>query len=743
VVEVIEQSFLPLRVDCSEITPGRGEKINIFGVLLTTTMVPMSITTLGERMSHQYQYLEDAATRLLDKVNREKYNTRGFAQEHAALLKDANVFLDNMLTWIKSRHAVTRENHYFRLVDDFLLEICDLPTDTVGRVIITVKEDSTCVSMYNSLPMMDLPNHPMQFGFMHGGQRSMDQYDWLEDFHNAAGQSVLFVTDRYASQVVNEALHMNNGPSVVVLNYDTNGHGPANLLQQSSDRIQRGIYQRDLNRITARYKELKFRFEQLQKKERMTLHAELERQRITVSAVTTIARWWRRSQLALKQQATIVIQRHLRTALCRIHAKRAQIAAAERVSAAKSIQIWRRNIVLQRKNRKLDAAALSNPLRERGLPLPPRSRTTLRRHKRRERGRHKYLSTNEGEPELHEPLQELRQSVQCLQESVNKLEERNQQLVDTNAQLLQELRVIRSLLSSSNNGTKIESALHTPSELSCGGNVIGKSIHNSCVSGSSRRESVLDNSHRHGGENLHPHDATITQDVIGAALPSRSSGSESVLENSPPTPSSSSRGKSSRRRRRRRRHRSKRWKWNKRTLSNKGTALAISHIPTPNHRVSQPDLLPMSTFRDKLKLQSIDSQTIHPFAIDCNTNKSSQPTAVNSKSSRSASRSFSLDENHSTSSTSISSSPSTSPEMTSSSVMSSNPMTSELETPIVLNKLQPSSSTPIVDNSPSSTTTLVELTPSMSITTEEEPSICHVKPASYLSALIGTATNIG
>mmetsp|Transcript_13540 Transcript_13540/g.22220 ORF Transcript_13540/g.22220 Transcript_13540/m.22220 type:complete len:82 (+) Transcript_13540:579-824(+) len=81
--------------------------------------------------------------------------------------------------------------------------------------------------------------------------------------------------------------------------------------------------------------------------------------------------------------------------------------------------------------------------------------------------------------------------------------------------------------------------------------------------------------------------------------------------------------------------------------------------------------------------------------------------------------------------------------MTSSSVMSSNPMTSELETPIVLNKLQPSSSTPIVDNSPSSTTTLVELTPSMSITTEEEPSICHVKPASYLSALIGTATNIG
>ncbi len=155
----------------------------------------------------------------------------------------------------------------------------------------------------------------------------------------------------------------------------------------------------------------------------------------------------------------------------------------------------------------------------------------------------------------------------------------------------------------------------------------------------------MDSSHRHGSENLHHHDATITQQVIGAARPSESSGRENVLDeslrqssglvHSKEAPISSSRGKSSRRRRRCRRRRSKRWKRIDRTLRNKGAALAISHIPTPNHPVSQPDLLPMSTFCDKMKQQhqlasvedrnvllrsmchlvikSIDSQAIHPL----------------------------------------------------------------------------------------------------------------------------------
>lgn len=680
-------------------------------------MVSMSIQTHGERLSHHFQYLEGALTRLIDKVNRGDYKTCRFAKEHASLCRKAKRLSDKLIV---HRSGVVDKQDYFQHVANYL---DDYPTD---RAIITVKEDNTCVSMVNFL-QPHARHLRLQICFIHGSQHSSDRNRTYHDFLNAAWKSVLVVTDRYASTVVNKALQLRTrGLGVAVLNYDTEAHGPDNLLTLSSDRIQCDWRQSILDGFTADYKDLKSGFEHLQEKEWRALRADLEKQRRaldkqrrTAGAVTTIARWWRRSQLALKQHAAIVIQRHLRSALCRIHAKRDQIAAAERVSAAKSIQIWRRNIVLQRKNRKLDGAALSNPFRERGLSLPPRSRKTLRRHKRRERGRHKCLSKNEEEPELHEPLQELRQSVQCLQDSVNKLEDRNQQLVDANAQLLQELRAIRSMLSPSNNGTKIESVLHNPSELSCRGNVIGNSLHNSSVSGSSRRESVLDKSHRHGGEELHPHDATITQDVIGATLPSRSSGSESVLENSRLSPISSPRGKSSRRRRRRRRHRSKRWKRNKSTLSNKGTALAINHIPTPNH------------------------QAIHPFAIDCITNKSIPPTAVNSKSSG-PSRSSSLDETHSISSTSISS-PSTSSEMTSSSVVSSKLTTSELETPIpiVLNELQPSSSTSIVDTSPSSTTPLVELTPSTSITAEEEPSTCHVKPISYLSALIGTMTNIG
>ena len=665
-------------------------------------MVSMSVQTHGERMSHHYQYLEGALTRLIDKVNRGDYKTCRFAKEHASLFRKAK-HLSESISMI--RRSYVGKTNYFQHVANYL---CNHPT--ADRVIVTVKDDSTCVSMVNFL--QTYASHlRLQICIIHGGQHSSDQNRICNDFINAAGKSLLVVTDRYASAVVNDTsqlMAMTRGVSFAVLNYDAKAHGPDNFLKESSDRIHCDWRQCNLNRFTAEYKNLKSGFEHLLKKEQRALHAALDRQRRTASAVTTITRWWRRSQLALKQRAATVIQQHLRSALCRIHAKREQIAAAARDQAAKSIQIWRRSIVLQRENRKLDGAALSNPFRVRGLPLPPRSRQTLRRHKRREKGRHKCLSKNEEEPELQEPLQELRQSVQCLQESVNKLEERNQQLVDTNAQLLQELRVIRSLLSSSNNGTKIESALHTPSELSCRGNVIGKSLHNSCVSGSSRRESVLDNSHRHGGENLHPHDAIITQHVIGATLPIRSSGSESVLVNSRPSPISSPRGKSSRRRRRRRRQRYRRWKRNKRTLSNKGTT-----IPTPNH-----------------------SPSIHPVAIDCNTNTSIQPTAVNSKSSG-PSRSSSLDETHSISSTSISS--------PSSPVVSSKLTTSELETPIpiVLNELQPSSSTSIVDNSPSSTTTLVEPTPSTSITAEEEPSTCHVKPISYLSALIGTATNIG
>mmetsp|Transcript_5455 Transcript_5455/g.7885 ORF Transcript_5455/g.7885 Transcript_5455/m.7885 type:complete len:664 (+) Transcript_5455:505-2496(+) len=663
-------------------------------------MVSMSIHTHGERMSHQFQYLEDAAYRLFDKVvNRGDYDTRRFTKEHKGLLRRAQRLSGEIM---ENRACYVDREDYFELLESIF-------NDSDNRVIITVKEDSTGISMFNHLKRAGIDTWGQIF-FLQGGQSPSAQHYFSSAFNNAAGKSVLIVTDRYALRHVNYAL--GKGLSVTVMNYDTKAYGPINLHKRISDRIQGGGHQLILNNCTARYKELKSSFEQLQSKERRALH---DKQQHEASAATTIFCWWRRIQLGsyfAKHQAARIIQLWTRRCLLRLRCKASQ--------AATTIQRWRRSIVNRRKEDKLAEAALSSPLRDKGQPLQQLSRRTRHRYKqhaerqcnsmrylpKRKRGQRRGRPPNyEGEPELLEPLQEIQQSVKSLQESFDTMEERNQQLaernqqlVDANTQLLQELRAIRRLLSSSNNGTKPEPVLHNPSELSCRGNVIGNSLHNSSVSGSSCRESVLVKNHRHGGEELHHHDATITQDVIGAALPSRLSGSESVLENSRPTPISSPKGKSSRRRRRRRRHRSKRWKRNKRTL----------------------------------------------FAIDCIANMSNQPTAVNSKLSGSSSRLTSLDETHSISSTSISS-PSTSSEMTSSSVVSSQLTTSKLETsiPIVLNELQSSSSsTPIVDTSPSSTTTLVELTPLTSINTEEN-STSHEKPISYLQALIGTTTNFG
>ncbi len=152
-----------------------------------------------------------------------------------------------------------------------------------------------------------------------------------------------------------------------------------------------------------------------------------------MKSANAIARWWRRSHLALKQRSAITIQRNLRSVLCRIPLQRDQIASAERDHAAKSIQIWRRYIVLQRKKRKQEAAARSNPLRDRGLPLPPRSRSTLRRHKRSEKGRHKQLLKNE--EGMLATIQELQQSVQSLQESNKDLQQSVQSLQESNKSL--------------------------------------------------------------------------------------------------------------------------------------------------------------------------------------------------------------------------------------------------------------------------------------------------------------------
>lgn len=747
----------------------------------------VSIKDQGVQMSHHFQYLKESVNNLAEQVDRGHY----WNDYHKVLNEDPQSSIQN---WTQFNFHLARLNAYMTLqtirssdrkkYNSLKSRVRDL-THQMGRyekrfssdrkfstivthclslaseecIVITASDDITC-----KLIQRQTSSHVKYYVYsLHEG-KSLEEQDsefvsftrgkYSRRYKKTSGPAVMITTDHFADAVFQELA----GLDVAVINYDAKTRSPYKLHHPTSDCTERQL----LKHFSTEYEDLRTSLDEIR-----------HQQWKPVTSVTTIARWWRRSHLALKQRSAIIIQRNLRSVLCRIRLQKDQIAAAEKSHAAKSIQIWRRYIVLQRKKRRQETAARSNPLRDRGLPLPPRSRSTLRRDKRNAKGRYKKLSKHE--EGLLATIRDLQQSVQSLQEA-NKSMEKNVEY------LLQQLRDKDGKLScskssaSSNNGIIKKSVHHNTSELSCRGNVIGTTLHEPSVSGLSSRVSVLDNSHRHGGDNLHHHDATITQQqVIGAVLPSESSGRENVLDKSvqqssgvvrrKEAPISSSRGKSSRRRRKRRRRRSKRWKRIDHTLK-KCAALAISHIPTPNHPVSQPDLLPMSTFCDKMKQQhqlasvedrnvllrsmchlvikSIDAQAIHPSAIDCLA--PFNPTAVNSIPSE-ISRSTSADEAHSTSSftSKSTSNPSISSKMTSPPVVASKRTKSDLVTPkpIIQNELQPSSSTYKVDNPPSSTSTTVGLPSPASIITEEETSICHEKPMSYLSALLGNATNIG
>jgi len=584
------------------------------------------------QMAHHYQYILDSYNRVLDKVHRGDYYSREFAKEHQRLLSKSARFLQQLEDH-REYFSVKEELYNVQYIRPLFRFICTAPQE---RIIVTCADDKTCVLLRDKCPMKYAVPHKRDYGTscIYGGQDSSTNNAIFRKFDSGKGKHVLFTTDRYAARVLKQ---MNPAFSITVVNYDTKTHGPVNLHKPASDYFQDCDERRKLDKLSAKFKNLKSSFENL---------LVLQRRAETVAA-TTIGSWWRRLQLAQQHRAANVIQQRLRPVLYRISAKRDQ-AAARRNQAAKSIQVWRRNLVLQRRNRRLAAAALSSPFRDRGIKLPPRNKSTRRRHKRREEGP-KIYSEEELQPsvqKLQDTVQSLQQSIQSMQENMESLqnnhdsiaemfrqaEERNQQLLRefhdmlsdskssakrvTDVSVSPEQPLSGSTSASSSNGNIIESVLHKKSESSCRGNVIGKARHKRKVSGTSSRESVLGKSQRQCNGNLHRRSAPISRKLIETALHKRiasgSSSRENVLDKSPPKcsgtphcnePPISSPKSKSRRRRRRRRRRSQRWKRHRGTLSNKGAALAISHTPTPKHLVSHPDLLPMSTSCDRMKQQ--------------------------------------------------------------------------------------------------------------------------------------------
>eukprot|EP00984_Skeletonema_dohrnii_P015283 scaffold6563_cov76-Skeletonema_dohrnii-CCMP3373.AAC.2 len=212
-------------------------------------------------------------------------------------------------------------------------------------------------------------------------------------------------------------------------------------------------------------------------------------------AANSIARWWRRRQLEMHRarihRSAFVLQQWIRSTLHRVRVQSEQIQrdAAVRLQqtthAATSIQVWRRYIVNRRKKAKLAAAALSCAFRERGQPLPPRSRRTRYRQKQRAEGKRRskrYRRSRKSGQQRGRPPDTVPQ--QTSQPSVERREN-----------VLGKAHHIQRDLSS--RGNSIGKALHLHNSVSsCRGNDIGKALTDSIVP-SSRGELDKPSTRRH------------------------------------------------------------------------------------------------------------------------------------------------------------------------------------------------------------------------------------------------------
>jgi len=199
---------------------------------------------------------------------------------------------------------------------------------------------------------------------------------------------------------------------------------------------------------------------------------------IKPDAATTICCWWRRRRCFRQHRSASFIQQWLRPILHQIRVRN--------YHAATSIQVWRRYIVNRRKKAKLAAAALSCAFRERGQPLPPRSRRTRYRQKQRAEGKRRskrYRPSRKSGQQRGRPPNSVQQ--QTSQSSVQRREI-----------VLGKAHHIQCDLSS--RGNSIGKALHLNNRVSsCRGNDIGKALTDSITVSSSRGELDKPSTHRH------------------------------------------------------------------------------------------------------------------------------------------------------------------------------------------------------------------------------------------------------
>eukprot|EP00985_Skeletonema_marinoi_P019073 scaffold10824_cov90-Skeletonema_marinoi.AAC.2 len=349
-----------------------------------------------------------------------------------------------------------------------------------GLIIIFVKRNSTCSYVEGILSERGFP-----VCSIHTSKAHSENDEALQGFQQSR-LPILVIPESFTHVV-----HGLNTPLIHVINYDV----PVSVEDYS--RHLAGIYSvaggmpsQSIVKYMETYQQ---RLASLKRKlDRIIKIAESLKPR----AATVIAIWWRRRQLdmhrARRHRSATVLQQWIRSILPRVRVQSVQIqrAAAVRLMqttyAATSIQVWRRYIVNRRKKAQLAAAALSCAFRERGQPLPPRSRHTRYRQKQRAEGKRRskrYRPSRKSGQQRGRPPNSVPQ--QTSQSSVQRRE-----IVLVKAHHIQ-----RDL---SSRGNSIGKALHLNNRVSsCRGNDIGKALPDSIVSPSSRGELDKPSTHRH------------------------------------------------------------------------------------------------------------------------------------------------------------------------------------------------------------------------------------------------------
>mmetsp|Transcript_27134 Transcript_27134/g.46134 ORF Transcript_27134/g.46134 Transcript_27134/m.46134 type:complete len:724 (-) Transcript_27134:411-2582(-) len=349
-----------------------------------------------------------------------------------------------------------------------------------GLIIIFVKRNSTCRCVADDLSARGFP-----VCSIHTSKAHSENDEALQGFQQSR-HPILVIPESFTHVVLGL-----NTPLIHVINYDV----PVSVEDYS--RHLAGIY----SVAGSMPSQSIVKYMETYQQRLASLNRKLDRiiklaESLKPCAATAIVSWWRRRQLEMHRarihRSALVIQQWTRSTLprVRVHSAQMQRAAAVRIVhttyAATSIQVWRRYIVNRRKKAKLAAAALSCAFRERGQPLPPRSRRTRYRQKQRAEGKRRskrYRPSRKRGQQRGRPPNSVQQ--QTSQSSVQRREI-----------VLGKAHHIQCDLSS--RGNSIGKALHLYNRVSsCRGNDIGKALTDSITVSSSKGELDKPSTHRH------------------------------------------------------------------------------------------------------------------------------------------------------------------------------------------------------------------------------------------------------